>query len=111
MLAAELTREKLFNRLHQELPYSATVETTAWQDQGKKGIRIEQTIFVERDSQRSIVLGEGGRAIKQISMESRKELADIVEREVHLFLHVKVKEGWEHDPEHYREMGLEFPTD
>jgi GTP-binding protein Era len=111
MLAAELTREKLFNRLHQELPYSATVETTAWQDRGKKGIRIEQVIFVERDSQRSIVLGEGGRAIKQISMESRKELSEIVERDVHLFLHVKVKEGWEHDPEHYREMGLEFPSD
>ena len=111
MLAAELTREKLFNRLHQELPYAATVETTSWKDLGKKGVRVEQTIFVERDSQRSIVLGEGGRAIKQISTESRKELADIVERDVHLFLHVKVKEGWENDPERYREMGLGFPTE
>ncbi len=110
-LASEITREKLFNRLHEELPYAATVETTAWKDMGKKGIRIEQTIFVERDSQRSIVLGENGRTIKMISMGARKELAGIVERDIHLFLHVKVKDGWEHDPERYREMGLEFPTD
>ena len=82
-----------------------------WTDLKKKGVRIEQTIFVERDSQKSIVLGKGGRAIKQISMESRTELTEIMERDVHLFLFVKVREGWEHDPERYREMGLEFPSE
>jgi GTPase len=111
ILAAEITREKLYARLHQELPYAATVETTSWKEMGAKGVRLEQTIFVERDSQRSIVLGEGGRAIKQISTESRAELTEIVGRPVHLFLHVKVREGWEHDPERYREMGLEFPIE
>jgi GTP-binding protein Era len=108
-LAAEITREKLYERLHQELPYSATVETTAWQDRKDGSARIEQTIFVERDSQRSIVLGEGGRTIKDISMRARKELAVLLERPVHLFLHVKVQEGWGNDPERYRNMGLEFP--
>lgn len=111
ILAAEITREKLYARLHQELPYAATVETTSWKEMGKKGVRLEQTIFVERESQRSIVLGEGGRAIKKISTESRTELTEIVGRPVHLFLHVKVREGWEHDPERYREMGLEFPIE
>ena len=111
ILAAEITREKIYDRLHEELPYATTVETTSWKEMGKKGVRIEQTIFVERDSQKSIVLGEGGRAIKQISTESRTELSEIVGRPVHLFLFVKVREGWEHDPERYREMGLEFPTE
>ena len=111
LLAAEITREKLYARLHDELPYATTVETTMWTDLKKKGVRIEQTIFVERDSQKSIVLGKGGRAIKQISMESRTELTEIMERDVHLFLFVKVREGWEHDPERYREMGLEFPSE
>jgi len=111
ILAAEITREKIYERLHEELPYATTVETTSWKEMGKKGVRIEQTIFVERDSQKSIVLGEGGRAIKRISTESRAELTDIVGRPVHLFLFVKVREGWEHDPERYREMGLEFPTE
>lgn len=111
MLAAEITREGIYARLHEELPYAATVETTAWQDMGGKGVRIEQTIFVERDSQRSIVLGKGGRTIKQISMGAREQMAAIVERPVHLFLHVKVMEGWENDPARYREMGLEFPQD
>ena len=111
ILAAEITREKIYARLHEELPYATTVETTSWKEMGKRGVRIEQTIFVERDSQKSIVLGEGGRAIKRISVESRTELTDIVGRPVHLFLFVKVREGWEHDPERYREMGLEFPTE
>lgn len=111
ILAAEITREKIYDRLHMELPYATTVETTSWKDLGKKGVRLEQTIFVERESQRSIVLGEGGRAIKRISTESRAELTEIVGRPVHLFLFVKVREGWEHDPERYREMGLEFPTE
>lgn len=111
ILAAEITREKIYDRLHMELPYATTVETTSWKDLGTKGVRLEQTIFVERESQRSIVLGEGGRAIKRISTESRAELTEIVGRPVHLFLFVKVREGWEHDPERYREMGLEFPTE
>ena len=110
-LAAEITREKLFERLHEELPYQSTVETTAWQERKDGSVRIEQTIFVERDSQRKIVLGKDGRAIKAISMESRKELMEIVERPVHLFVHVKVRESWSDDPERYREMGLEFPRD
>ena len=110
-LAAEITREKLFERLHEELPYQSTVETTSWQERKDGSVRIEQTIFVERDSQRQIVLGKGGKAIKAISMESRKELLDILDRPVHLFLFVKVRESWSDDPERYREMGLEFPKD
>jgi GTP-binding protein Era len=110
-LAAEITREKLYVRLHEELPYHSTVETTQWKDMKAKGVRVEQTIFVERESQRQIVLGKGGRTIKAISMESRHELAQIIERPIHLFLFVKVRESWSDDPERYREMGLEFPTD
>ena len=110
-LAAEITREKLFLRLHEELPYQSTIETTAWQERKDGSVRVEQTIFVERDSQRQIVLGKGGRTIKAISMESRAELTEIVERPVHLFLFVKVREAWSDDPERYREMGLEFPKD
>lgn len=111
LLASEITREKIFDRLHQELPYATTVETTSWQERKDGSVRIEQTIFVERDSQRQIVLGKGGQTIKVISMESRKELTGIVERPVHLFLFVKVREGWGNDPERYREMGLEFPKE
>ncbi len=109
--AAEITREKIYDRLHDELPYAATVETTAWKDMGAKGVRIEQTIFVERESQRSIVLGKGGQSIKQISMDARKEISEVLEKTAHLFLFVKVREGWGSDPERYREMGLEFPKD
>lgn len=108
MLASEITREKLFLRLHEELPYASTVETTQWTEQ-KNGARIEQTIFVERESQKKIVLGKGGETIRAISMAARKEIAEIVERPVHLFLFVKVRENWGDDPERYREMGLEFP--
>ena len=110
LLASEITREKIFERLHDELPYEMTVETTSWLEQ-KNGVRIEQTIFVERDSQKAIVLGNGGRTIRQLSMESRKELAEIVEKPVHLFLFVKVRENWGNDPERYRELGLTFPKD
>ena len=110
VMAAEITREKIFERLHEELPYHATVETTAWLEQ-KGGVRIEQTIYVERDSQKSIVLGKGGRMIKELSTQSRKELRQILEKPVHLFLFVKVREGWGDDPERYREMGLAFPKD
>ena len=109
--AAEITREKIYEYLHEELPYQTTVETTAWQEREDGSVRIEQTIFVERESQRRIVLGEGGRSVKQISMTSRRELSRMFGRPVHLFLHVKVAEGWENDPSHYREIGLEFPKD
>ncbi len=110
-LAAEITREKLFERLHQELPYHSTVETEVWKELRKGDIRIEQTIYVERESQRKIVLGKGGQAIKAIGEAARKEIEKIAEAKVHLFLFVKVREGWGDDPERYRAMGLEFPTD
>jgi GTP-binding protein Era len=111
ILAAEITREKLFLRLHQELPYQLTVETEAWKELRGGALRIEQTIYVERESQRKIVLGEGGRQIKAIGSDSRKELTELFERTVHLFLFVKVREGWADDPERYRQMGLEFPRE
>jgi GTP-binding protein Era len=110
-LAAEITREKIFRQLHQELPYQSTVETDSWTERKDKSVRIEQTIFVERESQRKIVLGKGGSAIKAIGAESRKELAEIVGVPVHLFLFVKVRENWGDDPDRYREMGLEFPKE
>jgi GTP-binding protein Era len=109
--AAEITRERIYHHLHDELPYQTTVETTEWKELKDGSVRIEQTIFVERESQRRIVLGEGGRTVKLISMESRKELATMFDRAVHLFLFVKVKERWEDDPERYREMGLDFPKE
>ena len=110
-LAAEITREKIYLHLHQELPYHSTVETESWQERKDGSVRIEQTIYVERESQRKIVLGKGGQAIKSIGAQARKEIAEILERPVHLFLFVKVREGWSEDPERYREMGLEFPKD
>ena len=110
-LAAEITREKIFRQLHQELPYQSTVETDSWTERKDKSIRIEQTIFVERESQRKIVLGKGGATIKSIGADSRKEIAEIVGVPVHLFLFVKVRENWGDDPNRYREMGLEFPKE
>ena len=106
-LAAEVTREKLYLRLHQELPYAAHVETENWTDT-KKGARIEQVIYVARTSQKGIVLGKGGATVKAIGQAAREELSEMLGRPVHLFIHVKVR-NWEHDPERYREMGLEFP--
>jgi GTP-binding protein Era len=111
LLAAELTREKIYQYLHEELPYATTVETTDWKTFKNGSVRIEQTIYVERDSQKSIVLGKGGQTIKKISSQSRNELARIIEHDVHLFLFVKVRENWGSDPERYREMGLDFPKD
>ena len=108
LLAAEITREKLFMKLHQELPYAITVETENWQKRDDQSIRIEQTIYVERDSQRSIVLGKNGQMIKLIGMESRKELSEVVDAKVHLFLFVKVREKWGDDPSHYTNWGLDF---
>jgi GTP-binding protein Era len=108
-LAAEITREKLYLRLHQELPYSSHVETEKWEEKKDGSVRIEQVIYIERDSQKKIVLGHKGETIKAIGQAARKEIAEILEQKVHLFLFVKVRENWGDDPERYREMGLEFP--
>jgi GTPase len=110
-LAAEITREKLYLRLHQELPYQSTVETDVWKELRDGSVRVEQTLYVERESQRKIVLGKGGQTIKAIGAAARCEIAAAIEQPVHLFLHVKVREGWEDDPERYRAMGLEFPKE
>ena len=110
-LAAEITREKIYQQLHQELPYQSTVETDSWTERKDNSVRIEQTIFVERESQRKIVLGKGGATIKSIGAAARKELAEIVGHPVHLFLFVKVREDWGDDPDRYREMGLDFPRE
>jgi GTPase len=110
-LAAEITREKLYLRLHQELPYQSTVETEVWKELRDGSVRIEQTIYVERESQRKIVLGKAGATIKAIGAASRADIAAAIEQPVHLFLFVKVREGWGDDPERYREIGLEFPKE
>jgi GTP-binding protein Era len=110
-LAAEITREKIYQKLHQELPYQSTVETDSWTERKDNSVRIEQTVFVERESQRKIVLGKGGATIKAIGADSRKEIAEIVGMPVHLFLFVKVRENWGDDPDRYRQMGLEFPKE
>ena len=110
-LAAEITREKLYLRLHQELPYQSTVETEVWKELKDGSVRIEQTIYVERESQRKIVLGKGGQTIKAIGAAARTDIAAAIEQPVHLFLFVKVREGWGDDPERYHEMGLEFPRE
>lgn len=106
--AAEVTREKLFLRIHDEIPYNATVETEKFTIQGDGSYRIDQVIYVTRDTHKKIVLGAGGQTIKSIGAESRKELMQIFEVPVHLFLFVKVREKWAEDPERYREMGLEW---
>ena len=108
-LAAEITREKLYLRLHQELPYSSHVETEKWEEKKDGSVRIEQVVYVERDSQKKIVLGHKGETIKAIGQAARKEIAEILDQKVHLFLFVKVRGNWGDDPERYREMGLEFP--
>jgi GTP-binding protein Era len=109
-LAAEITREKLYLRLHQELPYSSHVETERWEEKKDGSVRIEQVIYVARDSQKSIVLGHKGETIRAIGQAARKEIGDILEQKVHLFLFVKVRENWSDDPERYREMGLDFSS-
>lgn len=108
-LAAEITREKLYLRLHEELPYSSTVETESWEERKDGSVRIEQVIYVERESQKKIVLGHKGETIKAIGQSARKEISEILEQNAHLFLFVKVRENWGNDPERYREMGLDFP--
>ena len=110
-LAAEITREKLFLRLHDELPYSLTVETESWEQKKDGSIRIQQVIYVERDSQKKIALGKGGQTIKTIGQMAREELQEMLETKVHLFLFVKVRENWSDDRERYREMGLDVPKE
>ena len=108
MLAAEATREKLFLQLHQELPYNLTVETEAFEVQAKGDLKINQVIYVTRDSHKAMVLGKGGSRIRQVGSESRRDLEVLFDRKVHLFLFVKVRENWLNDPERFREMGLEL---
>ncbi|HEU5093714.1 MAG TPA: GTPase Era [Reyranella sp.] len=108
LLAAEVTREQVFLQLHQELPYEAAVETDKWEERADSSVRIEQTIHVQRDGQRAIVLGKGGTRIKQIGARARQELGRMLERPVHLFLHVKVSARWAEDPAHYRAIGLDY---
>jgi len=110
-LAAEITREKIFDRLHDELPYQTTVETQAWTDRKDGSARVEQTIYVAREAHKKIVIGEKGRTIKAIGTAARKEIEAAAEQKIHLFLFVKVREKWLDDPERYREMGLEFPKE
>jgi GTP-binding protein Era len=109
MLAAEITREKLYHRLHDELPYDATVETESYEERKDGSIRIEQTIYVVREGQRKIMLGKGGETIKLISQSAREELSKLFETKVHLFLFIKVRENWGDDPERYERMGLDYP--
>ena len=111
LLAAEITREKLYLRLHDELPYASTVTTESWKDLPDGSVRIDQIVLVERESQKAIVIGKGGRAIKAIGETARLEMEQLFDRRVHLFLHTKVVENWGETPAHYREWGLEFPKD
>jgi GTP-binding protein Era len=112
MMAAEITREKLFLALHQELPYAISVETEMWTEMENDGsVRIDQLIYVTKEGHKPIVVGRGGQRLKQVGMAARKELEEILERRVHLFLHVKVRPNWLDEPARYREMGLEFPRE
>ena len=111
LLAAEVTREKLYLRLHDELPYASTVETEKWEERKDGSVKIDQVIFVQRDGQKAIVLGKGGQTIKTIGALAREELETLFGRRVHLFLFVKVREDWAENSEHYKEIGLDFPND
>ena len=108
LLAAEVTREKLFLRMHQELPYALTVETESWKRQKDGSVRLEQVIFVRRDSQKAIVLGKRGQSIREIGSQARVEMEDVFGHKVHLFLFVKVRDNWIDDPERYRMMGIDY---
>ncbi|MCC3305071.1 GTPase Era [Sneathiella sp. HT1-7] len=110
-LAAEVTREKLFMRLNQELPYSLTVETESWEERKDGSVKIQQVVYVSRANHKPIVLGKGGQTIKKVGALAREDLEEMLERRVHLFLFIKVREKWLDDPERYREMGLDFPKD
>ena len=108
LLAAEITREKLFTQLHDELPYETTVETEGWEEFENGSVKVSQVIYVQRDSQKGIVLGKAGKRIKEIGAAARAELEAFLERRVHLMLFVKVREDWAEDPERYRELGLDY---
>ena len=108
LLASEVTREHLFRQLHDEVPYALTVETEAWEEFKDGSAKVSQVVYVTRDSHKSIVLGKGGSRIKQVREAAQKELEQMLERKLHLFLFVKVRENWQEDPERYREMGLDF---
>jgi len=108
LLAAEITREKIYLRVHEELPYAASVETTAFEERPDGSVRIEQSLYVEREGQRGILLGKGGQTLKWIGEASRHELAELLERPVHLFLHVKVKANWAEERGFFRDVGLDF---
>ena len=110
LLAAEITREKLFLQLYQELPYSLAVETETWRELKDDSVRIEQIVYVSRPIHKAMVLGKGGQRIKAVGQDSRIELEELLARRVHLFLFVKVRESWADDPERYRDMGLEFDS-
>ncbi len=109
LLAAETTREKLFLRLHQELPYGLTVETENWDERKDGSVRIDQIIYIARENHKPMVLGKGGRLIKAVGSAAREDLEASLDRRVHLFLHVKVAPKWADDPARYRDLGLEFP--
>ena len=111
LLASEVTREKIYLRLHDELPYATTVETEKWEERRDGSVKIDQTIYVQRDGQKAIVLGKGGATIKKIGELARTELEELLGRRVHLFLFVKVREDWAEKSEHYREIGLDFPNE
>ena len=108
LLAAEITREKLFLNLHQELPYALTVETDSWEDFQDGSARVEQTIYVGREQHKAICLGKGGKTIRIVRQTAQKEMEEAFGQPVHLFLFVKVRENWLNDPERYRNLGLEF---
>jgi GTP-binding protein Era len=111
LLAAEVTREKIYLRLHDELPYASAVETEKWEERKDGSVRIDQVVYVQRDGQKAIVLGKGGATIKKIGELARAELEELFGRRVHLFLFVKVREDWAENSEHYKEIGLDFPND
>jgi GTP-binding protein Era len=111
LLAAEVTREKIYLRLHDELPYASAVETEKWEERNDGSVRIDQVIYVQRDGQKAIVLGKAGATIKTIGALAREELEKLFDRRVHLFLFVKVRQDWADNSEHYREIGLDYPND
>jgi GTPase len=111
LLAAEITREKIYHRLHDELPYASAVETEKWEDRKDGSVKIDQVIYVQREGQKAIVLGKGGATVKTIGELARKEMEDLFGRRVHLFLFVKVRQDWADSRDHYREIGLDYPDE
>src|SRR5690606_9597135 len=108
LLAAEITREKIYEQLHDELPYASTVETESWENRKDGSAKVSQVIFVEKDSQKAIVIGKGGARLKEIGQAARTELESLLGRKIHLFLFVKVRENWGDDRDRYRAIGLDY---